>query len=160
MAALALAGCSGQPIRAFSGNAAQVAAPPDKVSALLAESADRASTALESLAAVEAARTPVADQVAPATHAPPGLARAITVQWVGPVEPVTRTLVDRAGYTFATTGRAPAVPIVVSVDAENTPVLEVLRSIGLQMGTRAALRVDGTRRSVEIAYDPAEQKRP
>lgn len=159
VALFVLAGCAGKPIRSFSGNAAQVAAPPDKVSALLAESADRAATALENLAAVEATRTPVADQLAPITQAPAPLMRAITVQWVGPVEPITQALASRAGYTFKVTGRAPPTPIVVTVDAENIPVIEVLRSIGLQMGTRATLRVDEAHARVEIAYDPAEEQK-
>lgn len=147
-ALLVLAGC-GRPLRVEP----QVAAQPDKVSAMLAEAADRASVALETLAAVEQARTP-AIAVGPIENAPPELERAITVNWAGPVEPITRKLADRAGYTFQTIGTPPAVPTVVSVDVENRPVIDVLRSIGLQLGSRADVRVDGARRVVEIHYAP------
>lgn len=131
----------------------QVAASPDKVSAQLAEAADRASVALETLAAVEQARSP-GIAVAPIENAPPELRRAITVNWVGPVETVTKTLADRAGYAFNVIGQTPVTPVVVSIDVENKPVIDVLRNIGLQLGLRADIRVDGTRRLVEIHYAP------
>lgn len=120
---------------------------------MLAQAADRASTALETLAAVEQARTP-AVAVGPIPDAPAELQRAITVNWVGPVEPITKTLADRAGYMFQTLGTLPPVPLVVSIDVENTPVIDVLRSIGLQLGSRADVRVDAARRMVEIHYAP------
>jgi defect-in-organelle-trafficking protein DotD len=145
---LALAGCA-KPL----SPPPQVAAQPDKVSAMLAEAADRASVALETLAAVEQARTP-AIAVAPIENAPKELQRAITVNWVGPVEPIAQKLADRAGYTFQTIGTPPPVPAVVSVDVENKPVIDVLRSLGLQLGSRADVKVDGARRMVEIHYAP------
>ena len=131
----------------------QVVASPDKVSAQLAEAADRASVALETLAAVEQARSP-GIAVAPIENAPPELRRAITVNWVGPVEQITKTLADRAGYSFNVVGNTPVTPVVVSLDVENKPVIDVLRNIGLQLGMRADIRVDGTRRVVEIQYAP------
>lgn len=131
----------------------QVVASPDKVSAQLAEAADRASVALETLAAVEQARSP-GIAVAPLESAPPELRRAITVNWVGPVESITKTLADRAGYSFNAIGNTPVTPVVVSIDVENKPVIDVLRNIGLQLGMRADIRVDGARRVVEIHYAP------
>lgn len=141
-------GCT-KPIRSNP----QVATQPDKVSAMLADAADRASVALETLAAVEQARTP-AIAVGPIENAPSELERAITVNWVGPVEPIARKLADRAGYMFQTIGASPAVPVVVSIDVENKPVIDVLRSVGLQLGTRADVKVDGARHVVEIHYAP------
>ena len=46
------------------------------------------------------------------------------------------------------------VPVVVSVDVENKPVIDVLRSVGLQLGMRADIRVDAGRRTVELHYAP------
>ena len=120
---------------------------------MLADAADRASTALETLAAVEQARSP-GIAVGPTDNVPGELRRAITVNWVGPVEPITKKLSDRAGYTFQILGNPPPVPLVVSVDVENKPVIDVLRSIGLQLGMRADIRVDATRRMVEVQYAP------
>ena len=149
LSVLLLAGCSSD--RQLSPP--QLVASPDKVSLMLAEAADRASIALETLAAVEQARSP-GIAVGPIVGAPKELTRAITVNWVGPVEPITRTLANRAGYVFQSVGNPPPVPIVVSINVENQPVIDVLRSIGLQLGMRADIKVDGHRKMVEVHYAP------
>ena len=131
----------------------QIVASPDKASMLMAEAADRASVALETLAAVEQARSP-GIAVAPIADAPMEVRRAMTVNWVGPVEPIGKTIADRAGYAFVTVGDAPPVPIVVSLDVENKPVIDILRSIGLQLGQRADIKVDAERKVVELHYAP------
>ena len=131
----------------------QMVAQPDTVTAMLADSADRVSKSLETLAAVEYAKTPNVS-VAPIGNAPQTLQRAITVNWVGPVDQVTQMLADRASYSFNIIGTPPAVPVIVSIDVENTPVIEVLRDVGLQLGGRADVRVNGETQSVEIHYPP------
>ncbi len=146
--ALLVSGCSSKRV-----DPPQLVATPDSVSLMLAEAADKASTALETLAAVEQARAP-GIAVGPATDVPPELNRAVTVNWVGPVEPITKQLSDRAGYTFQILGNPPPIPLVVSVDTENKPVIDILRSIGLQLGMRADIKVDAARKMVEVHYAP------
>ncbi len=149
-------GCSSDPApKKFSAGSPQIVASPDAVSAMLAESADRASSALEALAAVERVRTPGAS-MAPISDVPPALRRAITVNWVGPIEPIAKTLADRAGYEFLVLGNEPTIPVVVSIDAENMRVIDVLRDIGLQLGLRGDVKVDAHGQTVEIYYAPKE----
>lgn len=148
---LFLAGCSRG--YDFSNAHPQLVAEPDRVSSLLADAADRATTALETLAAVEYSRTPGV-AVAPIGNAPPELRRAVTVNWVGPVEQITQKMANRAEYNFTVIGSPPPVPIVISIDIENKPVIDVLRDIGLQLGLRADLKIDGPARVVEIHYPP------
>lgn len=150
-AALSLTAC--QPGVPIFVKDPQLVAQPDKVSMMLAQAADKASNALESLAAVEQKRTPAA-RVEAITDAPPELRRAITINWVGPVEQIAKLLADRAGYRFVPLGRPPATPVVVSVDATNTPVIEVLRNVGLQLGARANVHVDSDAHVVELNFSP------
>lgn len=131
----------------------QLVAEPDKVSAMLADAADKASNALQTLAAVENSRTPAPD-VNPVGNAPAELRRAITVNWVGPVEPITKSLADRAGYSFAVIGSQPNIPVVVSIDVENRPLIDVLRDLGLQLGGRGDIKVDASRGLIEVHYPP------
>ncbi len=131
----------------------QLVAEPDSVSAMLADAADKASNALQTLAAVEYQRGP-AIASSPIGDAPTELRRAITVNWVGPAEQITKTLADRASYNFTVVGVKPSIPVVVSIDVENKPVIEVLRDVGLQLGLRADVRVDADNRIVEIHYAP------
>lgn len=131
----------------------QVVASPDKVSLMMAEAADKASNALETLAAVEQAKSPGVS-VQPIHNAPEELERAITITWVGPPDQITRRLAERAGYNFIAVGNRPPVPIVVNIDVENQPVIDVLRDLGLQLGVRADIKVDSVRKIVELHYAP------
>lgn len=148
---LGLAGCeTGYPIHVKDP---QLVAQPDKTSMMLAQAADRASTALETLAAVEQKRTPEA-RIDAITNAPAELRRAVTVSWIGPVDQITKMLSERASYRFAVLGAAPATPVVVNINVTNKPIIEVLRSVGLQLGPRANIHVDSVGKIVELSYSP------
>jgi defect-in-organelle-trafficking protein DotD len=149
--ALVLCGCT--PGKIMYDEDPQLVASPDKASMLLAQAADRASTALETLAAVEQTRTPAAT-VTPIPNAPEELMRAMTINWVGPVEPVVKKLADHSGYRFTSLGAISPVPLVVTVNVENTPIIDILRSVGLQLGLRADLKVDAEAQIIEINYAP------
>jgi len=133
----------------------QVVVSPDRTDLMLADAATRATKALESLASLEQAKNPNAGDIA-LPNAPVELRRSITVNWNGPVEPVARLLADRAGYSFQAIGTAPPTGLLVKVDARAEQVVSVLRSIGLQMGTRAILKVNPNTRVVEIQYAPVD----
>ncbi len=159
--ALALTACSdgsGNGTFSFLNPADEVAiTAPNTVDERLANAAGEASQALATLAAIEQARTPNAD-VAPVVGAPAELQRAVTVQWNGPIAPLTERLAQRAGYQFRILGVEPAVPVVVNIDARQMPVIEVLRDLGLQAGTRADIAVDAQTRVVEVRYRERENE--
>jgi len=131
----------------------QVVTSPDKVSLMLAEAADRASNSLETLAAIEQSKSPGV-AVQPIHNAPEELARAITITWVGPPEQILKKLADRASYNFVALGNRPPVPLVINVDVQNQPVIEVMRDIGLQLGVRGDVKVDSERGIIELHYAP------
>ena len=131
----------------------QLVASPDRTDLMLADAADRATKALESLAAIEKAKSPgTGDAAIP--NAPTELRRSITLSWNGPIEPVGRLLADRASYEFQIIGDAPPTALIVNIDVRDEPVINVLRSTGLQLGTRGTLKVDPNRRVIELEYAP------
>lgn len=148
-----LTACSGTGGFNKQGDNPQLVASPDKATLLLAQAADKASKSLETLAAIEQVRTP-SSSVAPIDNVPDELARAMTISWIGPVDPITRTLANHSDYEFVVLGDRPPVPIVVNLEAENTRVIDLLRNIGLQLGTRADIRVDASQKVVELQYSP------
>lgn len=156
--AILLAGCSHFPASQQQPRAAdpQMVAQPDRVTLMLADAADRAASALQNLAAVEQARTPV-EPAGTIPNAPTELRRAVSIQWTGPVEPILKQLANRASYSYSTVGDKPPVPIVVDVNAQGQPVIEVLRSVGLQSGGRAKVVVDSQQKAVELHYAPVNQ---
>lgn len=129
----------------------QLIAEPDSVTLRLAQAADRAANALDNLAAVEQVRTPV-DLPPLASSAPAELRRSVTVDWIGPIGPIAQQLADRASYKLVTTGNPPETPVIVNVNVRNQPVIEVLRDVGLQLGSRATLKVDANNKAVELSY--------
>ena len=135
----------------FTNTNNQLAVEPDRVALQLASAVDRASTALQTLAAVEQKRTP-ADSVMALPNAPQQLMRTVTLDWTGPIEPLVRQLADRAGYRYMVQGDEPAGDVVINVTAVEKPVIEVLRDVGLQAGRRANVVVDGERQVIEVAY--------
>ena len=83
---------------------------------------------------------------------PAELRRAVTVDWIGPVETLAEALAQRAGYRFAMGGAASARPVMVSVTARDVPLIEVLRDTGLQAGDAATLVVDANGRTVRLDW--------
>lgn len=145
---LILGGCSTSP---YVIGKPQIVAEPDKVSALLADAADRASTSLEKLAAIEAQKNTQAP-LPQITDVPRQLRRGITINWVGPAEPILQKLADRVSYRFMVYGQETPNPLIVSIDAENQPIVEVLKSIGLQLGSEADLHVNAETQVIELRY--------
>jgi defect-in-organelle-trafficking protein DotD len=129
----------------------QLIAEPDSVDLMLAEAADRATRALETLSAMEQAKMPI-KAIATVPNAPQELQRAVTFDWTGPIEPLVEELTRKAGYQYGIIGNRPVLPITVTMRATNKPLINVFRDIGIQMGARADLKVDGQSRMIEIQY--------
>lgn len=129
----------------------QLVVEPENVTMRLAQAADRASNALDTLASIEQVRTPT-DLPPLAASAPAELRRSVTVNWIGPIEPIAKQLADRASYRFDVTGNVPETPVIVSMNVRNQPVIEGLRDLGLQLGGRAELKVDANLHRIELHY--------
>ena len=121
----------------------------------LAEAVERAERALASLA--RAALAPDPEPGLPdADSLPAALRVPVTLDWTGPVEALAEELARRAGYRFAEAGRPPARPLIVAVEAEDEPLIAVLRDAGLRAGAAATLTVDGAARTVLLDWAAPE----
>lgn len=163
-AALLLAGCndmnSGWDSVWYDTGVKPVATEPDIVSVKIAQSADKAAKSLDAIANIERYKTPAAPPLLDDySTAPSNMTQPISLRWSGPIEQVSRTLAERAGLRFRVSGRAPAVPLVVNIDAYQQPLLHVLRDVGLQAGTRADLAIDQNEGVVEVRYAAADASR-
>jgi len=145
---LFLSSCAGYAQRSAQP---QMVAEPSSVDLMLADAADRSTRALETLAAVETTKMPI-KPIAVVPDAPLELQRALTFDWTGPVEPLIEELTRKAGYRYGIIGNKPSLPITISMRANNKPLINVLRDIGIQMGARADLKVDAQSRMIEVQY--------
>lgn len=150
-ALLFLAGCE-----SVTGGTRAIATEPDIVTVKLAQAADKASQALDSIAGIEQQKNP-APPVENYANAPSNLMQPVSIRWSGPIDQVTKTMADRAGMRFRIKGNPPPVPLTVTVDAYQQPILHVLRDIGLQAGRRADIAVDGAGGAVELRYASVDQ---
>ncbi len=150
---LGACGSAGLPFRPDLAPEVDIIAP-DPVELRLAEAAEQASAALDTLARIERVRTPPRE-MDPIENVPPELAQPMSIDWVGPVEPIIARLAERAGYSFATLGRRPPVEVIVRVRGEQRALIDMLRDIALQAENRANLLVDARRGLVELRYKNA-----
>lgn len=134
-----------------------VATEPDIVTVKLAQAADKAAAALDSISGIEQQRNPDIHPVEDYSGVPPNLMQPVTIRWSGPIEQISKSLAERAGLRFHVKGNVPAVPLVVNIDVYQQPIIHVLRDIGLQAGHRADLAVDGATGTVEVRYAAADQ---
>ena len=134
-----------------------VATEPDLVGVRIAQAAEKASDALNTISAIEQVKAPVSPPTEDFSGAPPQMLQPVTIRWTGPIEQISQTLAARAGMSFRTKGRTPPVPITVAVDVYQQPLIHVLRNVGLQAGQRADLNVDGMSGVVEIRYAPVDK---
>lgn len=140
-----LAGCNAT----SSKNAAFV--ENDNVTTQLTIAAKKASNAIIELAEVEKVRTPTT--TAPLVDNVPRLLRQpMTITWNGPISSLTKKIADRAMYGFVEVGQEYHMPILVQVDEIGTPLIDILKNIGLQAGARANIIVDVENRNIEVHY--------
>jgi len=134
-----------------------VATEPDIVSVRIAQAAERASKAVETISGIVQERAQTTPPEQDYTTVPPALMAPVTIKWTGPAEQILQTLAARAAMRFHRTGAAPAAPLLVNVDVYQEPLIDVLHSVGLQVGRRADVSVNGVNNSVEIRYAPADK---
>lgn len=132
-------------------------APPSNVDARIASAVERASNANVAIAEVEVATT---QPVRPGPGAtvprgvvlPPEAVQPISVDWNGPVEEFLEAIARRAGYSFRTTGRAPATGVMVSIRATEEPLYGVVRRAGNMIHGHGDIAFNPSSRSIELRY--------
>lgn len=134
---------------------AEPAAPPPMVSgssASLAEASYSVSRSIVNLAETAQAAHPLPKLDPPPNPASYGMGGLTSVDWSGPVEPLVRQMANAAGYRLNVLGRAPAIPVMVSVYQKNAMLADILRDVGYQCARRASVVVFPESRVIELRY--------
>lgn len=128
---------------------------PDPVGLRLAQAAEKATSAQNKMAQIEAFRTPLPTQEG-LPYPVAGMTQPTSITWTGPIDQITRTLAEMAGLNYKTTGKEPPLPLVVSVEAHQLPIGKILQDIGAQAGRRADLIVEPMSKTLELRYAPTD----
>lgn len=133
-------------------------AATDPIALRIAESADKAASALQDLARVEQTRRPPLPEP-PTLASNEELNNLVTIDWTGGAEELVRNLASRLKYDVVVTGSAPIVPVVVNIHQRDRSVVEALRNIGEQATEFMDLVVDPQLHKIEVRYKKAEPTR-
>lgn len=75
-----------------------------------------------------------------------------SVDWSGPVGPLVQQIADASQYQLRVLGTPPAIPVLVSINAKNTPLGYILRDVDFQSRSKANIVVFPERRVIELRY--------
>ena len=143
-----LCGCELMPWR---GEPVAVEPVIDSSELRLVAAAVRAEEALTVLALARAADNPL-EEVAVPRIVPRSLLRKVSIDWIGPLETLARSLAEQAGYGFEMSGAPPPMPVIVEMEAESTALIVLLRDAGIKAGALGRLVVDARREVVLLDW--------
>jgi defect in organelle trafficking protein DotD len=118
----------------------------------LAEAAISISQSLQELAATERAANPHVKIPPPTDPVRIGMAGLASVDWTGPVEPLLRKIGKATSYRVRVLGKEPAIPVIVSVYAQNIPLADILRDVSFQAQKKATIMLYPSSRVLELRY--------
>jgi defect-in-organelle-trafficking protein DotD len=124
----------------------------DSTDSSLSEASYAVSRSISSLSETAQAARPLPPLDPPPNPASYGMAGLTSVDWSGPVEPLVKQIAKATNYRIVVLGRAPAIPILVSVYDKNMMVADILRDVGFQCGRRATVVVFPESRVIELRY--------
>lgn len=107
---------------------------------------------LSTLAAAEKAESPPILNTAPLVTSEGGMGGKIDIDWTGPIGPLVTKLASLTNYRVKFLGSEPAIPILISINARQTVIADVLQNASLQTGKRAHILVFPASRLIEVRY--------
>lgn len=132
-----------------------VNAPSEDADIKLAEAANSVSSSLIELARIEKVTKGDKGQKKLVNVNSYNLEAKASVDWSGPVEELVERLAMASFYKLRVLGKAPAIPVLVSVSAHNETLVNILRNIDYQAGHKADIRVYTRRKIIELRYAKA-----
>ena len=127
-------------------------APSDDATIRLAEAATSVSGSMLEMARIEKVVIPPgADnlQTIPSVHK---LLTRASVVWAGPVGELTERIAKAADYKLRVLGHAPPIPVLISLNAKDQTLAEILRDIDYQAAKKASIHVYPKHQVVELRY--------
>lgn len=126
--------------------------PSDDATIQLAEAAISVSDSMHEMAKVEKVIAPPTQDNTLTIPNAYSLQTRASVDWSGPIEEVTHRIAKTAHFKLRVLGKAPAVPVLVSLSIKDETLAAILRDIDYQAGNKASIHVYPRHRIVELRY--------
>ena len=110
------------------------------------------SKSLQELAEIDRATHPRAILPSPIEPDMIGMGQLGSIDWSGPVGPLVKKIAEATNYKFKVLGTPPAIPVLISITAKNTPLADILRDASFQCGNRANIVTYPASRIIELRY--------
>ncbi len=123
---------------------------PDPAESKLAEAATHVTQSLAQLEQMQKASTPPEKQVVDIERY--HVLGTASLDWTGPIEPLMTTIAKQLDYKLRVLGKQPAVPIIISITADNTPLADIIKDTDFQAGTKANVYVYPHLKILELQY--------
>ena len=121
--AIGLLGCQSTPDLSLPSDDQDVRTAQVK----LANSADEVNQSLQELASIERASHPAVKVPNPMDPNIVNMAQILSIDWTGPIAALVQKTAKISKYRVRILGKSPAIPIIVSITAKNTPLADILR---------------------------------
>ena len=118
----------------------------------LTATAESISKSLKELAEIDRAIHPQAKLPNPVEPDMIGMGQLGTIDWNGPVGPIVKKIAEATNYKFNVLGTSPAIPILISITAKDTPLADILRDVAFQCGGRANIVTYPASKIIELRY--------
>lgn len=126
--------------------------PADDASVQLAEAAASISQSLTDLTALEKTASPPVNCKCLPYPTSSDMCQVATLNWSGPIETLLRRIAWMSNYKLRVIGLRPAIPVIVTIFAKNTPIGYILRDANFQAASRASVQVYPGIRVIELRY--------
>lgn len=152
---LLITGCSSSRVSPPTANKIAIISNDSKVKEAEGKLADAAlsiSDSLQQLAEIERASHPQAKLPSPPAAEVIHMNQVASIEWAGPVGPLIEKIAKATSYKLRVLGKQPAIPILVSISAKDTPIADILRDATFQCGDKANIVVYPASRTIELRY--------
>lgn len=133
----------------------QTSPADDDATVKLAEAASSISQSLSDLKGMEKATMPPINNKNLPYPTSYDMGQPISVDWSGPIEPLLQRIAWMNNYHLRVIGSRPAIPVLVTISAKNTPLGYVIRDANFQAGTKASVNVYPGIQVIELRYGKA-----
>ena len=127
----------------------------DPAQVQLAEAAQSVSKSLVLLDEIQQAATPPKQMLEPPEPSSYGMGQIVSVDWLGPLQPLVEKIGELTDYKVRVLGTQPAVPVLVTINEKRVPIGEILRNAGYQSKQKADIIIFPSNRVIELRYLPA-----